>query len=176
MGLRVHALADIPAEAQRSYWVYLLNYGWKDSLTKTVDEHLDKLVEVAGRYNAVVVTGTGQHVDNEVMSWHGVDGVSGSDVFPAILITTRNPHDFLRGVLSDDETRVVMFPLNDACKSPDEVVSLLRRICGCIRDRRPLADFEVKESISGRVFRSIVAKPTIGGIGVDLKELLSRST
>jgi hypothetical protein len=35
MGLYVHSLAEIPTGAERSYYLYLLDYGWEEPLGKS---------------------------------------------------------------------------------------------------------------------------------------------
>ena len=38
MGLMIHSLGEIPADVQRGYYVYLLDYGWDEPLAKCCSE------------------------------------------------------------------------------------------------------------------------------------------
>ncbi|MCF7792074.1 MAG: hypothetical protein K9L78_00645 [Victivallales bacterium] len=53
------------------------------------------MAEKVSIQNAVVLRGTvGVHFSDEVLSWLHVKGQPGEEILPAILITTRNPHEF----------------------------------------------------------------------------------
>lgn len=92
MGLYVHSLGEIPTRTDRAYYVYLLDYGWEESLGNAVRANLPKMADVASRSNSVVIHGTrGVHFEDEVLSWHRVNGQDAKDILPAILVTTRHP-------------------------------------------------------------------------------------
>jgi hypothetical protein len=40
MGLYVHSLGEIPTGTERAYYVYLLDYGWEESLGNAVRANL----------------------------------------------------------------------------------------------------------------------------------------
>ena len=39
MGLRIHSLAELPPEAIRGYFVYLLDYGWEEPLGRALRDN-----------------------------------------------------------------------------------------------------------------------------------------
>ena len=41
MGLKVHSLEGFPEDKTRDYYVYLLDYGWKEPLGKSLRENFD---------------------------------------------------------------------------------------------------------------------------------------
>ena len=95
MGLMIHSLGELPLEAQRGYYIYLLDYGWEEPLKDVLDRNFDKMAELASRNNAIVMKGTvGHHFSDEVLSYHHVNGQPGSKLLPAIMITTRHPSNF----------------------------------------------------------------------------------
>jgi len=57
MGLYVHSLAEIPTGAERSYYLYLLDYGWEEPLGEAVRANLPRMAELASRSDAVVIHG-----------------------------------------------------------------------------------------------------------------------
>src|SRR5712692_10589436 len=95
MGLYVDSLGEIPTAAARAYYVYLLDYGWEEALGNAVRANLPKMTDLASGSNAVVIHGPrGVHFEDEVLSWHRVNGQDAKDILPAILITTRHPSTF----------------------------------------------------------------------------------
>lgn len=92
MGLYIHSLGEIPTGTERAYYIYLLDYGWKEALGNAVRANLLRMADMASRSNAVVIHGPrGVHFEDEVLSWHRVNGQDAKDILPAILITTRHP-------------------------------------------------------------------------------------
>lgn len=74
MGLYVHTLGEIPATAERAYYVYLLDYGWEEGLGNAVRANLPRMADMASRSEAVVIHGPrGVHFEDEVLSWHRVN-------------------------------------------------------------------------------------------------------
>ena len=95
MGLYVHSLGEIPTGASRAYYVYLLDYGWQEPLGDAVRANLPRMADLASRSDAVVVHGPrGVHFEDEILSWHRVNGQDAKDILPAILVTTRHPTTF----------------------------------------------------------------------------------
>jgi hypothetical protein len=67
--LYVHSIGEIPAEAFRSYYVYLLDYGWDEAFGDAVRRNLPKMADAASRSEAVVIHGPrGMHFEDEVLS------------------------------------------------------------------------------------------------------------
>jgi len=95
MGLYVHSIGELPAEAYRSYYVYLLDYGWDEAFGDAVRRNLPQMADKASRSDAVVIHGPrGMHFEDEILSWHHINGCSSDDILPAILVTTRHPRTF----------------------------------------------------------------------------------
>jgi hypothetical protein len=81
MGLYVHSLGEIPTGTERAYYVYLLDYGWEESLGNAVRANLQKMADIASRSNAVVIHGPrGVHFEDEVLSCYRVNGQDAKDI------------------------------------------------------------------------------------------------
>ena len=95
MGLRIHSLGELPIEAIRGYYVYLLDYGWHEPLGKALKDNFDKMSEMASKNDAVVMQGTdGCEFEDEVLSCHQINGLPSEEILPAILITNTHPRQF----------------------------------------------------------------------------------
>ena len=93
MGLWVQSLNNIPIEAHREYYIYLLDYGWHEQLGQALMDNYEKMASLAADNNAVVIRGTHRvHFEDEVFSWHHINGEDAEKLLPAILITNRHPH------------------------------------------------------------------------------------
>lgn len=184
MGLYVHSLGEIPAGAERKYYVYLLDYGWEEPLGDTVRANLPRMADMASRSNAVVIHGPrGVHFEDEVLSWHRVNGQDSKNILPAILVTTRHPSTFRESFetkRSKQERRdaMLLIPLRKICKSVDDVVELISRVFEDIRDKKQLSQFRVakrmRRGLAGALVDAVILQPKVGGIGFDLKKFLSR--
>lgn len=134
MGLYVHSLGEIPTGAERAYYVYLLDYGWEEALGNAVRANLPRMADMASRSKAVVIHGPrGVHFEDEVLSWHRVNGQDAENILPAILITTRHPstfHQSFETKKSKKERRdaLLLIPLRKVCKSAEDVVELIQRV------------------------------------------------
>jgi hypothetical protein len=188
MGLKVHSLGRIPPEIDREYFVYLLDYGWDEPLSRSLRSNFDKMASLASRNNAIVIAGfDGEEFTNEVFSWHEVNGLPGEEILPAILITTCHPHDFAstnefpaprrreatRAPLHDD--RLVLIPLRGLCHTETDVTTLIDKMFRDIREKKALADFEVTRQLArgdrGALVDALVLKPSVAGLGIDLKAI-----
>jgi hypothetical protein len=183
MGLYVHSLGEIPAGAQRAYYVYLLDYGWKEPLGEAVRANLPRMADMASRSNAVVVHGPrGVHFEDEVLSWHRVNGQDATDILPAILITTRHPSTFresleMKKSRSEKKDALLLIPLRKACKSAEDVVQLIQRVFEDIKDKKQLSKFRaakrMRRGIAGALVDAVILQPKVGGIGFDLKKFFA---
>src|ERR1035438_3584555 len=123
MGLYVHSLGEMPAGAERAFYVYLLDYGWEEPLGSAVRANLPRMADLASRSNAVVIHGPrGVHFEDEVLSWHRVNGQEATEILPALLITTRHPSTFRESfslIRSKPENRdsLLLLPLRKVCTS-----------------------------------------------------------
>jgi hypothetical protein len=184
MGLYVHSLGEIPTGAERAYYVYLLDYGWEEALGNAVRANLARMADVASRSDAVVIHGPrGLHFEDEVLSWHHVNGQDAKDILPAILITTRHPSTFresFESKKSKKESRdaLLLLPLRKVCKSSDDVVELIHRVFEDIKSKKRLSEFRaakrMRRGVRGALVDAVVLQPNVGGIGFDLKRLLGR--
>lgn len=181
MGLMIHSLGELPLEAKRSYYVYLLDYGWHEPLGEVVLANFQKMSDLSSRHDAVVLRGTvGAHFADEVLSWHHVDGQPAEDILPAILVTTLHPRHFggpqakQHGAFQD---RLLLIPLRDACKSTSDVVRLIESIFKDIKEKKALSHFTVaktlKEGKAGAVADALILQPNFMGLGLDVKKLVA---
>jgi len=180
MGLYVHSLGEIPTGAERAYYVYLLDYGWEEALGNAVRANLPRMADLASRSDAVVVHGPrGVHFEDEVLSWHHVNGQDAKDILPAILITTRHPstfREFFDTKKSKEESRdaLLLVPLRKVCKSSDDVVELIQRVFEDIKGQKRLSEFRaakrMRRGVAGALVDAVILQPNVGGIGFDLKK------
>ena len=47
MGLHIHAIAELPSTAERGYYMYLLDYGWNEPISRFLTDNFTKLSEFA---------------------------------------------------------------------------------------------------------------------------------
>src|SRR5260370_29796619 len=151
IGLYVHSLGEIPTGAERAYYVYLLDYGWEESLGNAVRANLPRMADMASRSKAVVIHGPrGVHFEDEVLSWHRVNGQDAKNILPALLITTRHPstfHESFETEKSKKERRdaLLLIPLRKVCKSAEDVVELIQRVFEDIKDKKQLSKFRAEK-------------------------------
>lgn len=191
MGLKVHSLGEVPADASRRYYLYLLDYGWEEPLGKALRDNFDNMADAASRHDAAVVLGLGNEFNDNVLSWHGFNGRRDTeDLLPAILITNKHPATFaerraLYSATDQDampwnsgQDRLVLLPLQNHCKTPTDVARLINRIFRDIKANRPLADFEIvvedRAGVGRAILDAVILRPTVGGLGIDLMELLRK--
>jgi hypothetical protein len=186
MGLFVHSLAEIPTGAERAYYVYLLDYGWKEPLGEAVRSNLPRMADLASRSNAVVVHGpSGVHFEDEVLSWHHVNGQDAKNILPAILVTTRHPSTFresfsVKRSKKESSDALLLIPLRKTCKSAADVVELIQRVFEDIKDKKQLSKFReakrMRRGIGGALVDAVILQPKVGGIGFDFKKFFSGVT
>lgn len=182
MGLMIHSLGELPVDAARSYYVYLLDYGWHEPLGEVLYHNFERMADMASRHNAVVLRGVvGAHFTDEVFSWHQINGLPGDEILPAILITTRNPHEFRErqpseGFVARSQDRLLLIPLRKACESTTDVAKLIDKIFRDIREKRELSDFEIAKKLSrgqrGALMDALILQPNISGIGIDFNRII----
>lgn len=181
MGLHIHTLAAIPAEAQRKYFIYILDYGWKEPLTDALIQNFTNMARMAADAESVVIAGIHPvHFANEVFSWHGINGEDGEQVLPAIMITSLHPKYFLdnnrEGERGPEITeKLVLIPLKKACKSTEQVIELIKSIFTDIKGGKTPVSFaiakEIRKSESGRFADALLLEPNWNGLGVKLPQL-----
>jgi len=172
--------SELPVETSRGYYLYLLDYGWEEPLGRALHDNFDSMADRASHHDAAVLVGVGHEFNDEVLSWHDINGRSADDILPAILITNKHPASFvgMRGAWDRQGDHLVLIPLRDRCKTPTDVARLIDRIFNDIKASRPLAEFAVaredRASIKGAILDAVVLRPTVGGFGIDLKALFRR--
>jgi len=181
MGLYVHSLGEIPNGVERAYYVYLLDYGWEEPLGSAVRANLPQMADLASRSDAVVIHGPrGMHFEDEVLSWHRVNGQDADNILPAILITTRHPSTFRESfsmLRTDPENRdaLLLLPLRKVCNSSEDVADVIRRVFEDIKGKKRLSEFEaakqMRRGVAGALVDAVILQPKLGGIGFDLKKL-----
>ena len=181
MGLIVHTVALLPKESNRDYYVYLLDYGWDGSLGGVLQRNFEKLSDFASKNNFVVLKGTpGSHFDDEVLSWHNVNGEKGEDILPAILITNVNPHLYrgIAGLNQNNDDLMLLIPLRKICKTEDDVAELIHKIIKDLVEKKKLPDFAVTKKLKKGVGKAVVSgailQPNFAGLGFDLKEFIRK--
>ncbi|WP_230856583.1 hypothetical protein [Vibrio cidicii] len=95
MGLHVHNLGNLPADSEREYFIYMLDYGWHESLSEAMRANFTNMARLASKSKSVVIAGVEPiHFENEVFSYHGINGEHGEDILPALMVTTLHPRYF----------------------------------------------------------------------------------
>ena len=183
MGLYVHSLGEIPEGAERAYYVYLLDYGWEEPLGDAVRANLARMADLASRSDAVVIHGPrGVHFEDEVLSWHRVNGEDATDILPAVLVTTRHPSTFRESfslIKSDPKNRdaLLLLPLRKICTSATEVTDLIHRLFEDIKGKTRLSDFHaakhMQRGVAGALVDAVILQPKLGGLGFDVKKFFT---
>ena len=182
MGLIVHSIALLPKDSKRDYYVYLLDYGWDGSLGGVLSKNFDKLSDFASKNNFVVLKGTpGSHFDDEVLSWHNINGEKGEDILPAILITNVNPHmynKFSRLENNKPDDLMLLIPLRKICKTEDDVANLINKVIKDLVEKKSLPDFSVAKKVKAGVGKAIISgvilQPKFAGVGFDFKKFVQK--
>jgi len=184
MGLWVQSLENIPAEANRDYYIYLLDYGWSEPLIDVLMQNFAKMASLAAESKAVIIRGTHRvHFEDEVLSYHNINGEDAEDLLPAILITNRNPHKFKHVYQPGDagpvenDLRLILIPLKKFCKTTTEVIQLVERLFTDIKQQKALKDFRIAREITKDNRRakadSIILAPDLGGKEIPIENVIS---
>lgn len=183
MGLYIQSLENIPLEAKRDYFIYLLDYGWHEPLGEALMMNYEKMAAIASENHAVVIRGTQRvHFEDQVLSWHNINGENGEKVLPAILITNRHPAKFRESFNSRDsavesDLKMILIPLKDHCKTTSEVVHLIEKIFNDVKARKDLSDFriskEIKRKTANALADMLILQPNVAGVGFDFNKLIS---
>ena len=195
MGLYIHNLSHLPMDFGRDYYLYVLDYGWDEPLGEALRINFRRMADLAAKHKAIVLAGTDSrsftdqalsaHVDDAQFSWSNINGVKGEDILPALMISNIHPQRFreenpnYRPIISKmgaADEKLVIIPLRGVCSNSTDVMALIERIFRDIAAGKPLSDFAVAKEImagkSGAISDAFILKPSLWGVGVDLKELL----
>lgn len=197
MGLMVHCLGRLPTDLERSYYIYILDFGWQEPLGNSLRQNFTRMASLAAQNDAVVIAGTDPevftkevisfHSNSELLSYSHINGRIADDLLPAILITTSHPREFqglnesesiCRKIPIDSELdRLLLIPIRNFCKSSTDVIQLVERIFRDIREQKRLSEFSVREIMHRDKYKiptdALILQPNNNGIGVDLEESLS---
>lgn len=182
MGLHVHNLGNLPADSEREYFIYMLDYGWHEPLSEAMRANFTNMARLASKSKSVVIAGVEPiHFENEVFSYHGINGEHGEDILPALMVTTLHPryfkeHNHCWRESGEIEDKLLLIPLKKCCKTTSDVVSLIHKIFKDIESKKELSGFAVhKELNKGSGWRNaadaVILEPNIGGFGINLKKL-----
>ena len=186
MGLYIQSLENIPPNAKRDYFIYLLDYGWHEPLGEALMNNYEKMASIAAENKAVVIRGTHRvHFEDEVLSWHHINGEHAEDILPAILITNRHPGKFResygyqssgREESMDKDLKMILIPLKKFCSSTTEVVSLIEKIFNDIRAQKNLDDFriakEIKNGMGKALADALILEPNFAGLGFSFRKMI----
>jgi hypothetical protein len=186
MGLKIHSLEGFPDEHTRDYYVYLLDYGWDEPLGQALRNNFDKFATLSSKLkNSVVVMRTedGVEFNDDVLSWHGINGDSDPSLLPAVLITNRHPAAFReqtrgsrRGKESQD-LKLILIPLKRHCKNTGEVIMLVQSIFKQIAEGKDLNNFSMtekrKRGEGNALVDSVVIEPTKENVSIKLDEIIN---
>ncbi len=178
----VHSLEVLSEEAKRDYFIYILDYGWDEPLVNVLRRNFQNLARWSSKNESAIITGVGEigHFDNEVLSWHQINGEEAAEILPAILITRTNPHIFRRYLEIPDkkrehDLRYILIPIKKFCKTEADVMNLITKITSDIEGKRDFKDFkickELKPGIGKAIVNSILLEPNFYGVGFSFNKL-----
>ena len=185
MGLMIHSLAKLPLYEERDYFIYILDYGWAEPIADTLRTNFNRMASLASKGNSVVMMGLeGSHFNDDVLSWHSINGQPGDEILPAILITTRHPRLFnddltrnYKTLHEDYSDRLLLIPLQKVCKTPRDVVTVIERLFTDIGEKKTLANFqivsEMKKGTRGALTDALLLEPNIAGVGINLNAVIN---
>lgn len=182
MGLMIHSLEILSSEAKRDYFIYILDYGWSEPLADVIRKNFQNLAAWASKNDFAIITGVGEigHFDNEVLSWHSINGENAKNILPAILITKTNPHRFrefsdLGRKKMNKDFCYILIPLKKCCKTETDVLDLMRKVTKDIESKKDLADFQIKKELKpglGKaIVKSVILEPNFNGLGFSFNKL-----
>lgn len=181
MGLVVSSLSHVPLNADRDYFIYLLRGGWDSALDRVLETHFMGVAQEPSETRSAIMAGLpGDPFQNDVFSWHRINGENGEDALPAILLTTVHPkyfkHEgdpFWRTHVQEDYMQLI--PLKKLAGSPSGVMALVQRIFSDIEEHKELRDFtvvkETRKLRGAALMDGVVLQPNFHGFRVDLKAL-----
>lgn len=184
MGLYVQSLENIPdVKIHKDYFVYLLDYGWNEPLGETLMKNYENMAKIAAENKAVVIRGTHRvHFEDEVLSWHNVNGENAEEILPAILITNRHPNKFKESnslnpsAEIENNLKLILIPLKKFCNSTSDVVTLIDKLFNDIKEGKDLDDFRVAKEIRkgfGRALAdAVILEPNFAGMGFSFRKMI----
>ena len=174
----------------RDYYIYLLEYEWYEPLAEALSialrNNYEGMADASSRDNKSVIvmrTANGIHFNDDVLSYHNINGDDDPNLLPAILITNRHPAVFKKraeGLLDkneQDKLKLIIIPLRQYCRTTNDVVTLVRKLLSQIREGKDLDHFAITDvrskGVKGALVDSITLTPTRRNIKVPLEEMLN---
>src|SRR5258708_31935037 len=183
MGLYVQSLENLPADAHREYYIYLLDYGWSEPLGETLMKNYERMAEMAEKNNAVVIRSRNRvHFEDQVLSWHSINGEEAKDILPAVLITNRNPHHFRESYSfasherTDGDLKLILIPLRKLCSITTDEAALIDRLFADILAKKKLSEFRIEKQIKkgGRALAdSLILAPDKSNKGLTMEQVIN---
>lgn len=191
MGLMIYSLDNIPAGAKRDYFIYLLDYGWTEPISEILNKNFEEMSKIAAENKAVVIKGTvASHFQNEVLSWHHINGEDAENLLPALLITNKHPQYFKEsnssfqyeniknmGINETEDMKMILIPFKECCNNEKDVMTIINSVFSDIENGKDLSNFSIskknKKGVGRHIVDSVILQPNLNGIGIDIKKLLN---
>ena len=190
MGLHISHLDTVTIKGERSLYLYLLDYGWRDGKWEQLfKKHFMTIAEKTSDSNSVVISSSnGVHFGNEVLNYHRVGNLDANRVLPGLLITKTHP-DYFQESLGPPEPPepgmkdLLVIPLEPFCTSETDFLRAINGIFDDLKTGTELQNFsiaqhDIRHSKSSRlrdkVAEAIELKPGAFGFKVDLKKVFAK--
>ncbi len=191
MGLMIYSLDNIPTGAKRDYFIYLLDYGWAEPISEILNKNFEEMSKRAAENKAVVIKGTvASHFQNEVLSWHHINGEDAENLLPALLITNKHPQYFKEsnssfqykniknmGINETEDMKMILIPFKECCNDEKDVIEIINSVFSDIENGKDLSNFSIskknKKGVGRHIVDSVILQPNLNGIGIDIKKLLN---
>lgn len=177
MGVKISSLAQIPADIDIKYYVYLLTSHFQYEADIALREAFDILAREAGKQDFVVIQGYVGEFGGEVMNAYSIDGLDSKEILPALLISSVNPHKFKKvtsidreGPFRQDE-KIILISLKQKGITRDDVYRIIESILKDIKKGEKLSNFEVSKTKRTRFLDALILEPNFAGFGIDLKKI-----
>lgn len=184
MGLKIHSLEGLPDDHKRDYYIYLLDYGWNEPLGNALRNNFDRFATLASKQkNSVLLMRTedGVEFNDDVLSWHGINGNNDPSLLPAVLITNRHPAEFKDRAkryiqkYDLDNLKLILIPLKRHCNTTGEVIQLVQSIFQQIAEGKDLDHFRITERKKAgegeALVDSIILEPTLKDVAIKLNDI-----
>lgn len=188
MGLYISHMDTITIKAERSLYIYLLDYGWPGGIWEQLfKRHFMAMAERASKTDAVIIGSmNGVHFGNEVLNWHRVADLKADEVLPGLLVTKTHPSYFVESL---DDTipaapglgDLLVIPLKPFCNDETDFLRAIEGVFSDLRSGLQLKNFQIAmhdprlhraSDMGKRLVNAIELKPGAFGVSVDLKALL----
>jgi len=183
VGFRVSSVSDLPLSEERDYYLYILDYyNWDEPVSNALTANIEKIESLCAANNSVMVRGLpDSHFYSEVLSWVKINGQDPALLLPAIMITTVHPSHFIQANNQKIEGRfndsLIFLKIRELCATPSDVVSLIEKLFTDIKEHKTIKDFtiskELRASEHGCLVDALILEPNIGGLGVNIKQLVA---